>query len=134
MGLYDGLPYELQSPTWRSAGHYRPGTKEAKNVRVWNPTLNQDFTTDILNASVQVANANARNGVNTTQIDGQTAFMDGLSAFGSSLVRSLGIMPDESNVQAQPVGYFQRDSGGMDTSTLLIVAAVGFGVYMAFGK
>jgi len=128
MGVYDGLPYELQSPRWRSAMNYADTGKNE-----WNPTLNENMTMKILDASRDVARYNAQ-GVTTTQIDGQSRFVDSLSSFGSALLQSIGVRPEQPAPQVQPVGWREPARSGFDTQTLLVLALVGVGAYVALGK
>jgi len=122
MSAYDNLPYELQSPTWRNAFNYSD-----TGANTWNPTLNDNKTADILNASLAVARAN---GVNTAQVDGSSGFLSNLSGFGQALLQSIGVQPEQP-AQAQQVAW--RQSRGIDQQTLIVMGLLAFGAYVAFG-
>lgn len=129
MGLYDGLPYELQSPTWRNAANYQQG-----QPNTWDAGLNVDFATRLVEAQERIAMANA-NGVNTTQIDGQTPFVEKLTSFGGALLASIGVRDDAP--QAQPVAYGmgehpERTIAGFPARTVMIAALLAGGAYLVW--
>lgn len=74
----------------------------------------------------------AVNGVNTTQIDGQTGFFEALSGFGSALLSGIGVRPDQQALQAQPVGFFTPQQQGIGVEKIAIAALVAGGLYFAF--
>lgn len=124
MGIYDGLPYELQSPRWRAASNHKAGST------TWDPSLNVDFATRLVEAQERIALANS-NGVTTSQIDGQTKFVDRLEEFGGALLQSIGVRDDAPT--AQPVFFSepQRNQiAGMDVSTIAIFALLAGGIYL----
>jgi len=99
----------------------------------WNPTLNENMTMKILDASRDVARYNAQ-GVTTTQIDGQSRFVDSLSSFGSALLQSIGVRTEQPAPQVHPAVWREPARSGFDTQTLLVLALVGVGAYVALGK
>lgn len=127
--LWDNGPYELQSPAWRAALNKSDGKSGGK----WDPSLNEKWATRFLNARHSAdRNAAKRGGVNTSQIDGQAAFIDGITGFGTALLQSIGVRNDAGTPHPQviPAAWGRQSSAGLDTSTLLMVGAVGLGVYM----
>lgn len=131
MGLWDGMPYELQSPRWRTELNKADGKPGA------GAALNENFTTKFLDAQVAMKRAQAQaNGVNTTQIDGQTPFVEGLASFGGALLQSIGVRPDGGapQMQATPAAWGSPPPRDMDMKTLLMLGAVGFGAFMIWGR
>ena len=122
--MWDNVPYELQSPRWRNALNQSAGTANGS----WDPSLNMDIAANFLNA--QIAADKKAVGVNTSQIDGQSNFIGNLAGFGSALLQSIGVRNDAGTqpVQATPASW-SRSGNSLDTSTLLLVGAVGLGVY-----
>lgn len=127
-GLYDGLPYELQSPSFRNAMN-----NAGKNSGTWDPSLSQDMAIKFLDAQVEIARASASPGVNTAPIDGKSNFVDNLSGLGIALLQSIGVQPEQSAAQAYPAAY-QPQSTGPNLTTLIVLGLFGIGAYVAFGK
>ena len=127
--MWENVPYELQSPAWRSAMNETPTTP-----RTWNPSINANRAADILSAFRNIGTSNAAaSGINTAQIDGQSNFVENLSGFGSALLQSLGVR-SEGQVQPQQVAYNQPSAFGIDQKTLMVIGLVGVGIYVAFVK
>lgn len=124
-GLWDGVPYELQSPRWRA------GLNKASGGKGWDPTLNESWATKFLNAQHNANKAAAaRGGVNTSQLEGQTSFIGDLAGLGAALMQSIGVRNDAgTQPQVMPASW-GRQSPGLDTNTLLMIGAVGLGVYL----
>lgn len=122
MSLWTDVPYELQSPRWRSA------LNEAETgQKGWNPTLNTNAASDFLSAFQATRQSQPQ--TNTVSANGQSGFVNALKDVGVGLLAHLGAQDRaDSSMQPQPVA-FRQESRGMDTSTLLLIAGVGVGVY-----
>ena len=129
MSLWDDIPYELQSPSWRSALNHTPGTP-----RKWDPTLNTDKASGFLTA-YQASKTGGGSGagatVNTVRVDGGSNFLNQLSGLGAALLAGIGGQP-ETAPAPMPVAY--TGGPGMDTKTMLIFAAAGLGLYFVATK
>jgi len=120
MSLWTDVPYELQSPTWRNA------TNRAQSGQTsWNPTLNTNAATDFLSA---YQNSRRETQVNTVSANGQTGFINALKDVGVGLLSSLGARDRADRSMVQPVNFGQ-ERRGLDTSTLVLIGAIGAGVY-----
>lgn len=74
-------------------------------------------------------------GVNTTQVDGQSSFVDGLAGFGGALLQGIGVRPERQQNGPQPAMWGQQSdqsAGGIDWQMIVVVGLVGVGVYYAF--
>lgn len=78
----------------------------------------------------------AAQGVNTTQLDGQSGFFDALSGFGTALLSGIGVQPDTGTATAQKAswGGGGRQRGGVQLDQVLVVGLVGAGLYFALKK
>lgn len=67
--------------------------------------------------------------VNSAQVDGSTAFLNTISAFGSQLLAGIGGQPEQPPATVQPASYNPMSGGGLDTKTLLMIGAAGVAIY-----
>lgn len=124
MSLWDDVPYELQSPSFRNAAN-----QTETGGSGWNPTLNTNFATDILSAFQNTARPSGE--VNTVNANGQTGFVNSLKDVGVSLLSHLGAR-DSADASMQQAAM--RRSGGMNPSNLLIIAGLGVGAYYLLNR
>jgi hypothetical protein len=70
----------------------------------------------------------------TGSVDGAAPWVTGLKGLAGAVLQGMGAgSGDRGGAQVVPASYGSA-RGGFDVSTLFIVAAVGFGVYMIAGK
>ncbi|MEJ5217111.1 hypothetical protein WG622_02570 [Cognatishimia sp. D5M38] len=123
MSIWDGIPYELQSPTWRNAGN-----KTNRLAGEWDPSLNTDMATTFLDHQYRVAKAAGE--TNTVQVDGTAGFVNMLSGFANQALNSMGVQPEQTMSNVHPAAFGRRDAGLSD-NTLIIVGLVAAGLYFA---
>lgn len=91
-----------------------------------------DFMT-ATNTEASRNRGDANQGVNTTQVDGQTGFFEALSGFGSALLSGLGVQGEREAQRARQVGFFtEPEPQGIQTEQLVMIGLVGAGLYFAF--
>jgi len=92
---------------------------------------------DFLPATGSSGNGSGPNqGVNTTQIDGQTSFFEGLTGLGSALLDGIGVRDDRQQQPTERQVSFWQDPEpqGIGIEQIAIFGLIGAGVYFAFGR
>lgn len=79
----------------------------------------------------------ATQGVNTTQIDGQTGFFERLTGFGQALLSGIGVQPEpqaarRAQTQRAFWGGGQQQRAGLEIEQIAIFGLIGVGLYFAF--
>lgn len=74
-----------------------------------------------------------QNGVNTTQLDGQRSFFEGLAGFSTALLSGIGVGGDNPR-GAQPASWGRPQPQGIGVGQIAVFGLIGAGVYFAFKK
>lgn len=109
MALWDDIPYELQSPSWRNAINYTQGSTS------WDPSLNTDIAADLIVAKGE-ADKRATSQIPTNNENGAA---DSLTDLGGKLFSTLLAMNGDTSGQAYPVAYQPQARQGMSSAMLL---------------
>lgn len=135
----ENMALKFSDPSWNpskpSAGQTPLSYSQYDgNLSVWDSMTMGGQGLD-MGRAVTAGNFNpAANGVNTTQLDGQSSFVDSLAGFGQALLQGIGVRPDQpQQMQAQPVGFWgQPEPKGLQIEQIAIFGLIGAGLYFAF--
>lgn len=122
--IWDGTPYEVQSPAWRSAmaGGGNAGSKTKSFNSVWSK-----MGIDMLEAWQSVP-ANQQTTAPTN--DGQSNFLNSISGLGAALLQGMGGQ-SETQPEYMPVAYSESGGGGMALDWRMI-ALIGAGAGLIY--